>query len=404
MDLNCLGLLALPPFKSAKLVAGKRGLGNIIRWVHIAESSRNPDEIFTWMKRRDLLVVIGTFLKERPGLLGEIIHKAIEMEFAGVVFYKSAYLDSIPADICSLADENSLPVFLLEDETVSVTEITFDVCRMIMNDYNPENTFENILIDILYENTSNVDMFVIRADFYHYNLRRPHQAIVFNFSECKAKGKNRKERLPDNNFYEKIKKSFDETLKAYHPNILSTFTESSYIALVPESGRTLEKIAGGMMSGISEDFKELSVVCGIGNIYDRVENFRESIKEAQKIVRIMNRLGMYGKIRKYGDMHIYMMLNELNDNKILREIYRKNLGPLISYDKANSNNLCETLKVFLEQDKNINVTADLLYIHRNTLKYRLSKIEDLCGKSLDNSYDSFELFLAFYIENILENN
>lgn len=404
MDLNCLGLLELPPFKSARLVAGKRGLDNIIRWVHVAECSKGPDEIFAWTKRRDLFVVLGTFLKEKPELLGEIIDKAIEMEFAGVVFYKSPYLESIPADLCRQADENHLPVFFLEDENVSVTEITFDVCRRIMNDYNTENTFENILTDILYENTSNVDMFVLRADFYRYNLRRPHQAIVFSFSENRSGDENRREGPADSNFYMKIRKSFDEALKAHQTNILSTFTESSYIALVPEGGTPLEKTAGVLMNGISENFKGLGVVCGIGNIYDRVQNFRESIKEAQKIVRIMSRLGMDGKIRKYGDMHIYMMLNELNDNKILGEIYKKNLGPLISYDRANSGNLCETLKMFLEQDKNINVTADRLYIHRNTLKYRLSKIEDLCGKSLDSSYDSFELLLAFYIENILENN
>ncbi|MEH7253528.1 helix-turn-helix domain-containing protein [Neobacillus niacini] len=53
-----------------------------------------------------------------------------------------------------------------------------------------------------------------------------------------------------------------------------------------------------------------------------------------------------------------------------------------------------TIKVFLESNLNASMTAKKLYIHRNTLQYRLDKFIDKTGVQLKDFYGAFTVFLA----------
>lgn len=58
---------------------------------------------------------------------------------------------------------------------------------------------------------------------------------------------------------------------------------------------------------------------------------------------------------------------------------------LIQYDRENESNFLETLQVYLKNERNITKTAQELHIHRNTLIYRINRIEDsILGTTLDN--------------------
>ncbi|MFW0797604.1 PucR family transcriptional regulator ligand-binding domain-containing protein [Gordonia sp. CPCC 205515] len=63
------------------------------------------------------------------------------------------------------------------------------------------------------------------------------------------------------------------------------------------------------------------------------------------------------------------------------------LGDLIDYDAENQSQLVETLDAYLSLDRSWTETADQLLIHRQTLGYRLKKIEALTGRSTKSSAD-----------------
>jgi DNA-binding PucR family transcriptional regulator len=63
--------------------------------------------------------------------------------------------------------------------------------------------------------------------------------------------------------------------------------------------------------------------------------------------------------------------------------------------------LHETLKKYLECSKNATVAAEQLFIHRNTLNYRIKKIEELTGLDLDNHNVVQCLMDSFRIETLL---
>ncbi len=66
----------------------------------------------------------------------------------------------------------------------------------------------------------------------------------------------------------------------------------------------------------------------------------------------------------------------------VRDSHREALAKLADYDRQRSAQLLLSLEEFLHRRGNISSTAEALYIHPNTLRQRLRRIEDLCGIDL----------------------
>lgn len=74
---------------------------------------------------------------------------------------------------------------------------------------------------------------------------------------------------------------------------------------------------------------------------------------------------------------------------------------LETYDKDHTSELFKTLRIYLEQDRNLARTADILDIHRSTLLYRIGRIQELTRLQLDIPQVKFRLLLSFHL---LDNN
>ena len=73
------------------------------------------------------------------------------------------------------------------------------------------------------------------------------------------------------------------------------------------------------------------------------------------------------------------------------------LDILRNHDEANRANLMKTLRVYLENDRNVTLTAKLLYVHRNTLLKRINKIVSLTSLDLDDAECRKRLLVSFLV-------
>lgn len=78
-----------------------------------------------------------------------------------------------------------------------------------------------------------------------------------------------------------------------------------------------------------------------------------------------------------------------------RRLVRRVLGPLHEYDLANDSDLLESVRVFLANDGNWTRSSDQLGVHRQTLVYRLRKVESLSGLKVTSTKGAAMLWLAF---------
>lgn len=71
------------------------------------------------------------------------------------------------------------------------------------------------------------------------------------------------------------------------------------------------------------------------------------------------------------------------------------LGPILAYDATHDSQLTATLKEFLSRNRSWRRTAEALHVHKQSLVYRIRRVEELTGRRLDRTGDVAEFWLAF---------
>jgi purine catabolism regulator len=129
-------------------------------------------------------------------------------------------------------------------------------------------------------------------------------------------------------------------------------------------------------------------------------NLRKSYKEAKKALEIGELFMGGNKVFLYSELGIYRLLFMIDKKEEVIEFCTDTIGSLLEYDKKNDDNLCNCLEVFLVNNGNIAKTSKDLYVHPNTLAYRLKKISVVLGKDINDSKTRFNLYFALMIKKL----
>jgi GAF domain-containing protein/sugar diacid utilization regulator len=124
------------------------------------------------------------------------------------------------------------------------------------------------------------------------------------------------------------------------------------------------------------------------------EAFRVAYRQALRTLAAMRRSGRTGvmSVRHLGPYHLLLAIP---DDVLLRDYAVRELGPLLEYDRRHRSQLAKTLQTFLQTGGNLKRTAEELYIHINTLAYRMQRIKEIIGENLEDSERRMALHLAF---------
>jgi len=98
-----------------------------------------------------------------------------------------------------------------------------------------------------------------------------------------------------------------------------------------------------------------------------------------------------------GDLGIYQLLYPLWQTDGLTSFSAEVLGGLLAYDEKRGGGLVSTLEAYLDLGGGMQEIADRLFIHRNSLIYRLRRIEELTGRILADPHDRLLLHLALKV-------
>jgi hypothetical protein len=85
----------------------------------------------------------------------------------------------------------------------------------------------------------------------------------------------------------------------------------------------------------------------------------------------------------------------------LERFYTETVQPLVAYDAQYETDLVQTLETFLECDGNVAGTAQRLYTHRHTVRYRLERVRELCGHDVSSTEGREKLGLGLKAMRVL---
>ena len=140
--------------------------------------------------------------------------------------------------------------------------------------------------------------------------------------------------------------------------------------------------------------------CGIGRMAMHVQGIPQSYREAQRAVEIGRRLFGEGKIHSFARLGIYRLLFYLDGQAELTAFYQEMLGPLLDYDARHDGTYIKTLECYFQYNGNLSQTARTMHFHRNSLIYRLERIEEILGRSLEDAELRLSLQIALKIHHL----
>lgn len=134
---------------------------------------------------------------------------------------------------------------------------------------------------------------------------------------------------------------------------------------------------------LAEDFCErvgarLPTVVGIGGVATDIGGVTASRAAAVRALRVLRDGRTHRRVARLPDVHTESLLLELRDLAAARgERLQGPIARLLEYDERNDSNLTESLAAWLDAFGDVRAAAATLFIHTNTLRYRLQRVEEV---------------------------
>ena len=182
--------------------------------------------------------------------------------------------------------------------------------------------------------------------------------------------------------------------------VLSTSeTDITLIKQLPDGtdGKEIYKIAKQVEEALEGELN-LKVVIGIGTVVGHIRELARAYKEAQVAIEVGKVFDTEKSIINYENLGIGRLIYQLPTTlceMFLQEVFKKN--PIDSLDQET----LFTINKFFENNLNVSETARKLFVHRNTLVYRLEKIKKLTGLDLREFDDAITFKVALMVKKYL---
>ena len=359
-----------------KLLAGQEGCGNAMSWVHMIEDTKIIQQL--WGK--ELAVTTGLGFQSQEALLEfikclvkyhsvgliintgkDIIDYCNEQEFPLLTTPWEVHMADLIKDFsmrCLFSEKEDRQISKLFQEVFTTVQTVEEIRPQLMGSFDVDGNFQVVLIGI--ENSDQFDAIERRK-------------VAFQLELC----------------FEKIESPY------------TFFWFDGHFVLVVNNLDTdnLKRIIDKMYKRAKKRITDKYIYLGIGSQMMDLRQVILSYKRARAAVSMAVQFQL--PIVFFEEMGIYQILFSIEDKQILSEMYHRLLQPLIDYDQKHHGELEKTLFYYLFYNESQIEMAKNLYIHRNTINYRMLKIKELLGCQLDTFEEKMPYMLATYIKNVL---
>ena len=248
--------------------------------------------------------------------------------------------------------------------------------------YDKGSFIKNIIID----NILPSDIY-IKSKELHFNIEEPRIVFLIKFF-----GKT--DMLP----FEMLQNMFPDKT---HDYVISVGEHDIVLVkeLKPDTDmRDIERIAVNIADTLSTEFYT-KVSIGISTIVDNIKDLSKAYQEAQVALEVGKVFETEKNIISYENLGIGRLIYQLPTTlceMFLQEVFKK--GSLESLDRET----LMTIQCFFENNLNVSETSRKLFVHRNTLVYRLEKIRKLTGLDLREFEHAITFKVALMVRKYLD--
>jgi purine catabolism regulator len=200
------------------------------------------------------------------------------------------------------------------------------------------------------------------------------------------------------NCIKSIKSEVIRAGKSIEKQVMTTYQKERLIVFLEIHDSNVESTAHNFLDivegRIKQSYPKVIISWGIGEKIVHSPYFNMCFIDAKISLDVCCHEKKPGYRNVYHNPSIYRLLSLLYEHKDSEGITIDIIGKLVGYDTENGLDLINTFKAYLKNKGNVSQTARALHLHRQSLLYRLKRIEEITALSLDNADDVFLLELC----------
>jgi purine catabolism regulator len=145
---------------------------------------------------------------------------------------------------------------------------------------------------------------------------------------------------------------------------------------------------------IEAEFPGALIIGGVSGPARALADWPTTYQQALQAMQLGQRLKLTNQFVEFTSLGIYRLLYGLENQPDVRHFAEEIMRPLAEYDQQNRGSLVKTVEAYFSHHGNISQTAESLFVHRNTLLYRMERIQELTQLQLDQANMRLALHLA----------
>lgn len=400
MKITVNDCLKLPILSKATVVAGKGGLNRVVSGISVLETSNIIFDEYSYKSLGGELVVSGfiTCYDDINGLLRCVESFSKSADAGLIIFYLGIYLKEIPEQVIRLADELDFPIIVMPKnrDDIPYSYVIYEVMQLIFENKLKSNAWQK-------------DNYEIDAEFVKAILDEDKISLHRLSFYIKDKVENLrymkyihfKQDIVDN--HELKKEVLNNIRQYYYKRSIKAYAavyEDDIVVLITDKHDIQQDDVCDLMNNLEDISSSLDIA-----YLDGLDSL-ESIISAYKLCRYtIKSVPLIFKIKKYYLRHDLLFteqcLNLIKEGESDIQYYLSILNKVKKYDAS----LYKTLESYaIDYNMNVAKTSESLFLHRNSVQYRLNKIKELIGNDKFEFPAINQLMIAMAIKRIRMND
>lgn len=385
------------------LIAGEKGLVNIMSWVYVTEDLSSSD----FLQGGELVITTGLSTASSENWLYEFIENMIKHDTCGIIINTGRYIfaEDITSEIKAMCDEAGFPLFTMPWH-IHIYDITRDYYNRIFIETESYNRITDCFFSIFNNGTISEGNAQILEN--HGFTEKG----IYNICAAGVKHLNISSSAASH-FHRKLHSILSSRIYDYHVKY-HVMIYQGYLLII------FHGISQVQAAEYIEDF-----MSSLSNM----KTDEESVSDFQSVF-LLNRAGMSETLKgiKFltllqrqavatecmaafhgtsglsfcSDAGFFRLLFAAGDMAALKHYADTILGPISVYDREHEAEYMSTLRQYLICGGSISEVAETLFCHRNTVTYRIRMLKEAFGLDLSDTETCHELLSAFYIYDYLK--
>ena len=297
----------------------------------------------------------------------------------------------------------ALSLYRLQEEAASIVERQY---------------LDHFIQDLIYGRFESAENMIQRARTMGIELQKPRVVFLFQLDDFEGhvyEGYARDEQHRTE-LNRPLRESIQQTMRLWDIRGLTTDVGGSTVVLVESHslhelvthqtdegrGQLYYQAGSRLREIIQRSIHPHQVSVGIGRVALNVKEIPRSFQQSHRALTLGRKIWGGSGAYHYDRLGSFRFLGDIIDSAEVNNFYRDIFQAFRLLDEKEREELLHTLQTYFQCNMSRSECAAKLYVHPNTIRYRLKKVENITGLNIQNSEDCFNLQLCLKIRELLK--